>query len=233
MEVVQSDATVASSGNSMIVVKFRCLTGPYANKHVTNNFVIVPDNPTALNIFFRNMKAFGLDDAFFTQLGNNDHSAIAVQLTGKRAKVTLEHRQWNGGVQNQVKSIAVLTGSLASSPSVMGPPSAQNFTPSNFVPDPVQPQTLSANMDNPSVVSPPPPTPPYAAPAPAPAPAPTPGAAVQAAAEYVASASNAPAAQNGAPAASAAPAGYPPEVWAMMPDAAKQAILSAQQGQPI
>lgn len=252
MEIVQADATTANSGSAMVVAKLRCLTGPFANKHITNNFVLSVDNPIALNIFFKNMRAFGLDDNFFLQLGNGDHSAIANNLLGKRARVTLGHRPYQGVDQNKIDKIEPLSGAISTtSPTTVGMPQATEIPQAQSQVPPQQsqpvnppqqtqtqlpagqPQTLSAPMNNQVQGSiPPPPTAPYSQPEQQ-----TQQQPVQAAAEYVATAPNQPAQINGAPTAAPAtdqpPMGYPPEVWARMPDAAKEAILQSLQTNPI
>ncbi len=210
-EVADANVKVSGngSGNEMLVTKLRCLVGPYAGKHITNNFVLTIDNPTALGIFFRHMAAFGLDDNFFAQIGEGNLAPAAQALKGRRARITIGHRQWNGGTQNDVKAVNPLTdglsntlpGAVAGSPPP--PPPAQAMTP----PPP------------PSTPPPPPPPPPPAMATPPSAPPPPPP----------------PVPQQPAPATTPTQVEIPTQyaaVWDSLPDAAKQAILAAQQQPP-
>lgn len=192
------------SGNEMIVAKLRCLVGPYAGKSITNNFVLTADNASALNIFFRHMAAFGLDDNFFAQIGSGDLSPIANALRGRRARITIGHRMWNGANQNDIKAINPLTAVGVGAAAAPGPAAPAGVAPPpppavGTVPPPPPPPAPAA------VTSPPPPPP---APTPAPTPVPPPPAPV---------------------AADNPPPGYTAELWAAIPPEAKAAILASLQ----
>jgi hypothetical protein len=213
----------ASSTNEMIVVKMRCLVGPYAGKHVTNNFVLTVDNPTALNIFFRHMTAFGLDDRFFAQIGSGNLAPVAAALKGRRARITIGHRTWNGAPQNDIKAINPLTDGTMAQPAGQPPVGA----PATAAPPPPPPPQAQPA----AVVPPPPPPPPATSVPPPPAPAPTavppPPPPAPASPPPPPPPVSVP-----APAQSAPPAGYSPELWASIPEAAKAAILASQPQQP-
>lgn len=238
-EVVDTMVKASSngSGNEMIVAKMRCLVGPYANKHITNNFVLSQDSPNALNIFFRHMTAFGLDDGFFAQLGNGDLTPVAHALKGRRARITIGHRQWNGAMQNDIKAIAPLIEGMSNTipGAVAGFPPAPAGGPSAYagvgvqpaaVPPPPPPATPAPIVTPPTPVTQPgwtpPATPQYAPPPPPPPAAPAAPVAVPEAA---------PVAPPAAPTADAPPPGYSPELWASIPAEAKAAILGAAQAQ--
>lgn len=227
-----------SSSNEMITAKLRCLVGPYAGKAINHNFVLSPDNPNALNIFFRHMTALGLDDSFFTALGNGDLSPIANAIKGRRIRITIGHRTWNGALQNDVKAInpisemGVVLNAVAGMQATQGgvvppPPPATTVPPA--------PQAAAAT----AVATPPPPPPP-----PPPAPAPTPAAAPVPAPQPAAPATMpppppppppaaAPAAPEPAPTPAPAaddgrPESYPAALWATIPSEAKAAIIAAE-----
>jgi hypothetical protein len=226
-EVAQAAYITAGTGTPGVEVKLRCLLGTYANKTVKNTFYMSVDNPAALNIFFRHMRGFGLDDGFFNSLGDTDLSPVAQALMGKRARVKLGHRDSpQYGTQNTIVSVDPMVGgstpsNIAPPPQIAPPPVAPtNGVPTNVVPitpapqaqpvpTNVMPQTLSQNADMPAPAAvPPPPVAPYAeAPAPVAAPA--------------------------APAAVAIPPGFTPELWNTMPQSAKDAILAQQANLPV
>jgi hypothetical protein len=230
-------ASANGSGNEMIVTKLRCLVGPYAGKHITNNFVLTADNPTALNIFFRHMSAFGLDDNFFAQIGQGDLSPIANALKGRRARITIGHRTWNGANQNDVKAINpitspanVMVGDVA--PGGFTPPPPPGSQPPQTIsppPPPAQPAAPSPPTATSPMPAPPPPTPaPAPSPAPAgppPAPAPTPAPAPSAPPPPP----PAPATPQPAPVTvSTPPPNYTQELWDSIPETARQQILATQ-----
>src|SRR5690606_14825929 len=67
-DMVITDAqvtTAQSSGRTMIKATLRVESGPHQGRVISNNFVIVADNPNALRMFFRNMNSLGLDANFF------------------------------------------------------------------------------------------------------------------------------------------------------------------------
>jgi hypothetical protein len=230
------------SGNEMIVTKLRCLVGPYANKHITNNFVLTIENPTALNIFFRHMNAFGLDDNFFGAVGQGNLAPVAEALKGRRARITLGHREWNGSTQNDIKAIKPITSPMnvvgapgaqvpnGATPALPPPPGAQVPQTVSPPPPPAQPAAPPPPVATAPTAPPPPPAPnPQPTPAPAgppPAPAPTPAPAPASAPP----APPAPTAPEPAPATGSGtpPPGYTQELWDSIPDAARQAILGAQ-----
>ncbi len=219
-EVAEANVKMSGngSGNEMIVTKLRCLVGPYAGKHINNNFVLTADNPNALSIFFRHMAAFGLDDNFFTQIGEGNLAPAAQALKGRRVRITIGHRQWNGGTQNDVKAVNPLTDGLSNTlpgAAVGSPPPPP--PPTATVPPPPTSSSAPSPPPPPATPSPPPPLPAMTAPPAAPPPPPPPPV------------------QQPAPAPAPPQVEIPPQytaVWDSLPDAAKQAILGAQQQPP-
>jgi hypothetical protein len=242
-EVVEADFVQASTGAPMIKTKLRCIVGSYANKNVMNNFVLTVGNPGALAMFFKHMAAFGLTEDWFKSIGSGDLTPVAAALRGRRARITLGHREWpkNSGVmQNDVKAVNPITGAVAAGgggtpTGATAPPPPPTAAPTLSVvpPPPVQPSAAAVPPPPPTPLGPeptqqqstmamPPPPPPQPDQPPAPqfiqAPPSPPD-------QYTP-----PANTNGAP---PPPPGYTAEIWAMLPDAAKQAILSQSVSQPI
>lgn len=111
IEVIEAVATTASTGKPMIKSKFQVLDGPYTNRKVFHNFTLSLDNPNAVAIFFRQMKAFGLNEQFFAGLGAaGGLEPVAMNLVGKRARVKLGHKPWAGETRNNVENILPYTG---------------------------------------------------------------------------------------------------------------------------
>lgn len=159
VEVTKAEAVTSSNGRPMIKTTFKVIVGPHTNRQVINNFVLSVDSPVALSIFFRHMKCFGLDDQFFAALGSaGTLDPAANAMVGRRVRLTLGQREWNGEQRNEVNQVKPYTGA----PGGTGGPAAgpQGFT---GVPSP-GPAAYGAT-----------PTP-APAPTPSPAPAPVPAA---------------------------------------------------------
>lgn len=108
LTVVQCTATQSKGGKPMFKTKFQVEDGPSQGRSVTNNFNLTTDNPVALRIFFRQMNALGLDSNFFAQ--NPTVEQIAAMMVGRRARVTLGVRKWQGEDQNEISAIAPALG---------------------------------------------------------------------------------------------------------------------------
>lgn len=101
--VVEGVAKTTGAGKDMIVVKYQIVGGPHAGRKVLNNFVISPENATALGFFFRHMHAMGLDGAYFSQ--NPSPQQVAAALVGKSCRIEVGTRTWNGEEREDVKKI--------------------------------------------------------------------------------------------------------------------------------
>lgn len=127
VEVTKAEAVTSSNGRPMIKTTFKVIVGPHTNRQVINNFVLSVDSPVALSIFFRHMKCFGLDDQFFAALGSaGTLDPAANAMVGRRVRLTLGQREWNGEQRNEVNQVKPYTGA----PGGTGGPAAgpQGFT---------------------------------------------------------------------------------------------------------
>lgn len=125
VETTKSEAVQSSNGRPMIKATFKVIVGPHTNRNVVNNFVLSVDNPVALAIFFRQMKCFGLDDNFFAMLGDQGSlDSVANAMVGKRVRLTLGQRDWQGETRNEVKQVKPYTGA----PGGMGGPAGPSMT---------------------------------------------------------------------------------------------------------
>lgn len=138
VEVTKAEAVTSSNGRPMIKVTFKVIVGPHTNRQVMNNFVLSVDSPVALSIFFRHMKCFGLEEGFFAALGEQGTlDPVANAMMGKRVRLQLSHRDWQGETRNEVKQVKPYTGApggMGGTPTAMtgvpGPsPAAYGATP--------------------------------------------------------------------------------------------------------
>lgn len=99
------------TGKDKIAVRFSVTGGPSEGKSVFNDFVISPDNGTALGFFFRHMKALGLGPDYFAT--NPDLGKVASDLVGRNCVVVVGIRQWNEEDRNEIKGIKPSGGAAA------------------------------------------------------------------------------------------------------------------------
>ena len=99
--IVKSTAEQTKNSKTMYKVQCKVESGPYKDRTVWNNFVISPENPTALSIFFRQMNILGLDRTFWMTNPSDHH--VAEQLQGKRFRGQVAIRSYNGSESNEIK----------------------------------------------------------------------------------------------------------------------------------
>lgn len=104
-DVAVNTAEPAQSGTGKLMyrVKFVVESGPYVNRPIHNNFTVSPENPNALRFFFRHMATLGLTNEYFAQ--NPAPSDVALALLGRRCRLQITHRQWNGQTQPNVADV--------------------------------------------------------------------------------------------------------------------------------
>lgn len=107
------------TGKDKIAVRFSITGGPSAGKSVFNDFVISPDNGTALGFFFRHMKALGFGPEYFAAKPSLDK--LAGDLVGKNCVVVVGIRQWNEEDRNEIKGIKPATGAAPAAGPGVGP----------------------------------------------------------------------------------------------------------------
>lgn len=134
------------TGKDKIAVRFSVTAGPAAGKSVFNDFVISPDNGTALGFFFRHMKALGLGPDYFAS--NPDLGKVAGDLVGRNCVVIVGIRQWNEEDRNEVKGIKPSTGAAA--PLTAGSAGPQPMVPSTQP----QPQPMAQPQPQPAAAQP-------------------------------------------------------------------------------
>lgn len=159
-------ANTASTGSPMIKVQMKVVGGPYNNRVLFTNFVLSTENAVALSIFFRNVDAFGLDDAFFTSLGGADSDpaigmqTVAAALIGRTARAEVGIRTWQGQERNEVQQCAKpqagIGSSMMSSPMMSSPIASSRPTDPTIASVPVVPTvpvtpTAQAHVDAPPV----------------------------------------------------------------------------------
>lgn len=108
VEIIKAEAKQASTGREMINVQLRIVDGPSKGRMLFNNFVWVPENDKAVQMFFVNMREFGLGKEYFR--GNPTFEQLANELLNRRVMVEIEHTEYNGSTREQVKRIKKIEG---------------------------------------------------------------------------------------------------------------------------
>jgi hypothetical protein len=129
-EIVKSEALQTKNGKTMYKIQAKVENGPNKGKTVWNNFVISPESPVALNIFFRQMNVLGLDRNFWSS-DPSDHQ-VAAKLMGTRFRGQVITKSFNGQESNEIKQFytarASQPGPGAGGPAVAAPaPGAPAF----------------------------------------------------------------------------------------------------------
>lgn len=135
--IKEAEATTYSTGSQGIKARLCIESGPHMGAVIFNNFVIVPDKPKALGMFFRNMKILGADADFFAK--SPTLAEVADHITGHRAVVTIKHREYNGQMQYDVAGLKPPVGETVVSGASVTPsspliPSVPKMTVPSIVP---------------------------------------------------------------------------------------------------
>lgn len=131
VEVAKAEAVTSQNGKPMIKTTMRVVSGPYEKRPIINQFVLSTENAQAVAIFFRHMKAFGLTEDWFASLGQQGSlEPVASALLGRRARLTIGHREWQGEMRNEVKAVKPYTGAPAMGPGPSTGPTAPGVGPS-------------------------------------------------------------------------------------------------------
>jgi hypothetical protein len=112
VKIVDAQAGQSSTGKVMFTLKCEILEGPDTKRKTTTNITLSPENGTALAIFFQNMTAIGLDDAFFAQEPSPDQ--VAAAMIAREADVMIKHETWQGVKRGKIdRWLAPMGGGLS------------------------------------------------------------------------------------------------------------------------
>jgi hypothetical protein len=155
--VDKAEAVTAQTGSQMVKTTLKVDEGAHAGRNVWTNFVMKLDSPFALGIFFKNMAAFGLGDAFFdglTERGLDPEAALPViadALVGRKAKVEVDIRTWQGTERNECKAFTGIGGQVPASAANVGMGGAPGMPPIPPAPTNAAPPVPPAQPPTPPV----------------------------------------------------------------------------------
>ena len=158
--VAACEATLSKTGSKpQLKLRGKIQGGPYDGKTLYNTLTVSRESDTALNIFFRQLAAFGLDEAYLAT--NPSLETIAQVLVGRPASWVVSVGEYQGKARNSVDDIRPAGAA----------PQPQAAAPAPPAPAPVAAPPAPAPAPAPApVAAPPVPAPAPAPPAPAPAP---------------------------------------------------------------
>lgn len=148
VEVESATATTSSTGKPMIKLTYRIIGGPHATRQLYTQQTLSAESAFSLAIFFRTMEAHGLGKDFFAVQPPMER--VAATMLGRRVRVDVGIRQFQGVNRNEIKNITGLgtTGPIAPTAPGYGPSVGAPGTPG--VPDIPRPQ-VSAPSTAPTV----------------------------------------------------------------------------------
>jgi hypothetical protein len=143
--VAKATAKQTGTGKDKVSAIMKVEDGPKQNATAFKDFILSPDSPGALGIFFRELDAMGLGSEFFATISPDAGlDPLAAALAGRRCvgEVTIE--TFNGRQQNKIKISAPLNGAQPPLPSGPLPISAAAGMPNlsglnEFAPAPADP----------------------------------------------------------------------------------------------
>lgn len=106
--VKSAQAGQTSNQNKKVNVRFVVENGPYAGSSVFRDFIITPEKPGGLRMFFRFMAVLGIPQTRFT--GEYSLEQCALDLVDAKAQVVVGTREWNGQERPDVKDVKPLAG---------------------------------------------------------------------------------------------------------------------------
>lgn len=168
--VASAKAQATNSGKDSIVVQFRVVSGPQANRQIRNQFTISPENPNAVGFFMRHMNALGLPREYFEQ--NPTMSQLAQVLLNRPCRIKVNHREFGGAVRDNVEAImppaSQITGVQPGVPTAPAPAQMASAPVAPPVAPPAAPAAPPVSPAPPAVPTPQPAGPQWTAPQPEP-----------------------------------------------------------------
>lgn len=82
-KIIESEYKLSSGGKPQIKTRWEVVQGPHAGyKFLWNYFTLTIDNPNAVAIFFRQLKALGITQEFLDALSEFDNETAVKQIAG-------------------------------------------------------------------------------------------------------------------------------------------------------
>jgi hypothetical protein len=119
-ECIKAEARLSNGGSPQVVADFLCLNDRYSKRTVRNWFTVSIDSPIALDILFRHLKVFGMDEAYFAKGDGPEMEDIADRLLGQKVNCVVRTSPYNGEDRNKIVAFKKFSGIAAGSKSPAG-----------------------------------------------------------------------------------------------------------------
>jgi len=150
-KVLEANATTASTGKLMFKLTNEVQGGPHSSRRVWDQWVVTPDNETAMNIFFAKGSALGLSKEYW--MANPSPAQVEQALVGRTFRGKVAIRTYQGKPSNEIKSYypstsapAAATTAAAAAPAPAPAPAPAAAAPA---PAPAPASPVSASEDAP------------------------------------------------------------------------------------
>lgn len=115
--ITEAVAGKSSAGKPQIKVTAKITSGPYVGRTSKTQFTFSPESPGAQKMFFIQMTALGLGDAFFDSISHltqeEGFNRIATELQGKQSIAVFKNKPWNGSDRESIDGWKPLAGAPA------------------------------------------------------------------------------------------------------------------------
>lgn len=103
--ITETSVKKTGTGKDKISCKMKVESGPFAGRVVFNDFIVSPESPNAMRMFFQHLAVLGLDDDFFDTLPDDVDNLpiIANALKNRRGVVTMGTEKYQGQDRERVK----------------------------------------------------------------------------------------------------------------------------------
>lgn len=115
VKVVDADVKVnENSGRKSFIVQYEVVAGPLAGRKVKNWMTIVSEYPGLVAMWFKDMAAMGLGDAFFE--AEPEDKQICAALVGRTCQIKVGRRKKNKTSDEETEDIRVSPPTAAAPP---------------------------------------------------------------------------------------------------------------------
>lgn len=111
--VAEAEWVKTKTDKDMLKVVFEIAVGPNKGRKLYANLVISPESPKGLGFFFKDMETLGVTKA---QLAAEGADWAANEIIGNLVELVVEHRDWQGKPQADVKWINTCTENVPDAP---------------------------------------------------------------------------------------------------------------------
>lgn len=137
---IESEYRSSSTGKPQIKTRWEVIEGPHVGeKGLWNYFTLSTDNPKAVAMFLRHMKALGYDEEFFNAMTGYSPEDVVKRISslleGRVAQLKVKIEQYNGDDKNGIENFSPAPAGAG----VVPPQAADPFSQAAQSASPVEP----------------------------------------------------------------------------------------------